>query len=267
MALFSTESSRGWVSFKDGVWEECEVKNSDANNLTLQLVDRLVDDGTQGSTRTECMAQGLANVFAGLTGGMGGCAMVGQSIININAGGTNRLAGVLMSLMLGVGIVSAAPLLGSVPIASLVGLMIVVAIQTFSWSSLRLFGKIHPIDCVVLVLTSAITVWKDLAVAVVAGTVLSALSFAWEEAKSIDVTSSMRNENEKIYAVKGLVFFGSSNTFEISFEPSADPSLIIMDFKQARVLDHSGMQVTGTHTRTRSHDWPTHLSHTHAHRQ
>lgn len=206
--------------------------------LTLQLVDGLVDDGTQGSTSSECLGQGLANVASGLTGGMGGCALIGQTLININSGGTSRLAGVLMSFFLGGSIIACAPLLAGVPVATLVGLMFVVSYSTFSWSSLRVIKKIPATDAVVVVLTSIVTVWKNLALAVVAGTILSALNFAWQQSQRVTVmsyTSDMRHadalccevgevvEDSKTYHINGYIFFGSSSNFQRSFDPKNDP--------------------------------------------
>ena len=191
--------------------------------LTLQLVDGLVDDGTQGSTSAECRGQGVANVLSGLSGGMGGCALIGQSLINIDSGGTSRLSGVVMSAALALGVVVGAPLLAAVPIASLVGLMFVVCASTFSWSSLRLLGRIPTVDVVVLVLVSVITVCKDLAVAVVAGTILSALAFAWTQSTQVAATTRAERRRGRggaaatVYALEGQIFFGSARAFQELF--------------------------------------------------
>jgi SulP family sulfate permease len=224
--------------------------------LTLQLVDGVVDDGTQGSTSAECVGQGLANVASSLTGGMGGCALIGQSIINLDSGGVARLSGVVMSLSLGLGIVMFAPLLAAVPVASCVGLMLMVCHSTFSWSSLRLLGRIPNIDMAILVLVSLITVWKDLAVAVVAGTVLNSLSFAWKMSTLVTAQQSITEEvgghnavggaafkYAKVYTIEGNIFFGSARHFKSLFEDAASsPPLVFLDFANSRVWDHSGLE-------------------------
>jgi SulP family sulfate permease len=226
--------------------------------LTLQLVDGLVDDGTQGSTSAECVGQGLANLASSLTGGMGGCALIGQSLINLDSGGRTRLSGIFMSLTLGVGILATAPLLASVPVAACVGLMFMVCHATFSWSSLRLLNRIPNNDMVILVLVSIITVWKDLAVAVVAGTVLNSLSFAWKMSTLVTARQSITEEvgghsavggaafkYAKVYNIEGNIFFGSARYFKGLFEDASDsdaPPLIFLDFAQAKVWDHSGLE-------------------------
>eukprot|EP00930_Biecheleria_cincta_P087154 TRINITY_DN76401_c0_g1_i1.p1 TRINITY_DN76401_c0_g1~~TRINITY_DN76401_c0_g1_i1.p1 ORF type:complete len:611 (+),score=79.81 TRINITY_DN76401_c0_g1_i1:250-1833(+) len=209
--------------------------------LTLQLVDGLVDDGTRGNTSKECIGQGLGNIFSGLTGGMGGCAMIGQTQVNVQAGATSRLAGIAMSIFLGVGIVAAAPLLGQVPIAALVGIMFIVCESTFAWSSLRVMRKIPRADAVVIVLVSLVTVYKDLAVAVFAGTILSALSFAWKQSTNISSSESMDGA-WKSYKLRGQLFFGTTQNFSELFDVQEDPEDVIVDFAACRVLDHSALE-------------------------
>ena len=223
--------------------------------LTLQLVDGLVDDGTRGSTSAECRGQGVANLLAGLSGGIGGCTLIGQSLIATDAGGTARLAAVVMSLALALGVVACAPLLAAVPIGSLVGLMLVVCHSTFSWSSLRLIGRIPAVDTAVLAIVSAIVVYKDLAVAVVAGTILSALSFAWSQAKRValdvaDPTPHLPTRGlAQLQTVDGLLFFGSARHFQQLFseQPPLDPAVtcVILDFLPARILDLSAVEAIG----------------------
>ena len=222
--------------------------------LTLQLVDGLVDDGTRGSTSAECRGQGVANVAAGLTGGIGGCALIGQSLIATDAGGTARLAGVVMSLALALGIVVGAPLLAAVPIGSLVGLMLVVCHSTFNWSSLRLIGSIPPIDTVVLAIVSVVVVCKDLAVAVVVGTVLSALSFAWTQSTRValdvsDLADHPTHGHVLTHSVRGQLFFGSARHFQQLFAeqplPLPDVDCLILDFLYARILDLSAVEAIG----------------------
>jgi len=214
--------------------------------LTLQLVDGLVDDGSRGSTSKECVGQGLGNLFSGLTSGMGGCALIGQSLINVESGGTSRLSGVAMSLFLGTGILAAAPLLGQVPIAALVGIMLLVCHSTFSWSSLRLLKKIPRTDVFVICLVSAITVVADLAKAVFAGTIVSALSYAWKMSTAIGVRATSTKADEllgwRTYKVEGPLFFGSTANFDGGFTPKQDPNDVVLDFANSRVMDHSALE-------------------------
>jgi len=210
--------------------------------LTLQLVDGIADDGNRGSTRQECIGQGLGNLASGLTGGQGGCALIGQSLINVEAGGTSRLSGMVMAGGLAAGLVSAAPLLGRIPIAALVGVMLLVCKQTFSWSSLRLIGKIPKVDLFTIALVSTVTVTKDLAQAVFYGVVASALGFAWKQSTRIKATSSVPTGGWKTYAVDGPLFFGSTSTFSNQFDPKSDPNDVIIDFKSSRVVDHSALE-------------------------
>ena len=223
--------------------------------LTLQLVDGLVDDGTRGSTRMECIGQGLANFASGLTGGMGGCALIGQSLINVQSGGTSRLSGVTMSLFLALGLICAAPLLGQVPIAALVGVMLLVCQSTFAWSSLRLAGKIPKIDLACILIVSLVTVFRDLAQAVGIGTIVSALSFAWTQSTNIkariedfgdscpaDPNLDCFENDWRTYNVDGPLFFGSTQKFGGLFNVKDDPDDVVIDFMQSRVMDHSALE-------------------------
>ncbi|GMI51843.1 hypothetical protein TeGR_g7817, partial [Tetraparma gracilis] len=199
--------------------------------LTLQLLDGIVDDGTRGSTWKECRGQGLGNVASALCGGMGGCALIGQSIMNVEAGGTKRLSGVAMALSLGVGIMAAAPMLSQIPIAALTGIMLLVCQSTFNWSSLRLLGKIPRLDAAVIFLVSYITVVEDLAVATLAGTVLSALSFAWKQSTVVSVL-----KEGGTYKLSGPIFFASTGTFARLFSPKdLLEEAVTLDFTNARV--------------------------------
>lgn len=226
--------------------------------LTMQLIDGIMDDGKRGSTKKECMGQGLGNVASGFTGGIGGCALLGQSIINVQSGGgKSRLSGMSMALFLALGMVAFAPILASVPIASLVGVMLVVCQSTFSWSSLRILHKIPKLDAAVIGLVSYITVKDDLAKAVVAGVSASALGFAWKQSTSItattktiprpfaDIDASQLESEEtkwKQYQLKGPLFFGSTLQFQKLFQVPQDPTNIILDFTNCRVMDHSALQ-------------------------
>uniref|UniRef100_A0A7S1BEV7 STAS domain-containing protein n=2 Tax=Corethron hystrix TaxID=216773 RepID=A0A7S1BEV7_9STRA len=212
--------------------------------LTMQLVDGIVDDGTRGSTRRECIGQGLGNVASGLAGGIGGCALLGQSLINVESGGgASRLSGMSMALLLGLGIVGAAPLLGAVPVPALTGVMLLVCQSTFSWSSLRIINKIPRVDAAVILLVSAVTVVEDLAKAVLVGTVACALSFAWKQSTSITASSTDNvKARTKTYSLRGPLFFGSSGQFAQLFSPKADPDDVVVDFSESRIMDHSGLE-------------------------
>ena len=208
--------------------------------LTLTLIDGITE--TRGSTRRECVGQGLGNLVSGLFSGMGGCALIGQSLINVNSGGRGRLSGIAMSLALAVGILFAAPALGQVPVASVAGLMFMVCIKTFEWSSFRIFSRVPKVDAAVMVIVSAITVWKDLAAAVGAGVVLSALNFAWKSSQQIMAEKSTTMLGWKVYKLRGPLFFGSTLTFQDIFTVSADPDDVVIDFMHSRVWDHSALE-------------------------
>ncbi len=208
--------------------------------MTLNLVDDITE--TRGSGNRECVAQGGANILNGLFGGMGGCAMIGQSIINVNSGGRGRLSGVAASVALLCFILFGAPLIEQIPIAALVGVMFMVVIGTFAWSSFRVISKIPIADAIVLVVVSAITVWQDLAVAVIAGVIISALVFAWKNATMIRARKHLKEDGTKVYEIWGPLFFGSTQAFNAKFEPKTDPEKIEIDFIESRVSDHSGVE-------------------------
>jgi len=211
--------------------------------LTMQLVDGMVDDGKRGSTKHECIGQGCGNLMSGLTGGIGGCALLGQSIINVQSGGGgSRWSGMSMALFLGAGIVYGAPLLGMVPVASLVGVMLLVCQATFSWSSLRIMRKIPKLDAAVIALVSILTVERDLAQAVVAGTLLSAAGFAWKQSTRLNANSHMTDTGVKVYDLNGPLFFGTSTQFSTLFDVNHDPGQVIVDFSDCRVYDHSALE-------------------------
>lgn len=208
--------------------------------LTLNLIDELTD--TRGNSNKECMAQGGANFVNGMFGGMGGCAMIGQSIINVNSGGKGRLSGIVASLALLCFILFAAPLIEQVPIAALVGVMFMVVIGTFAWSSFRIISKIPRADAFVLILVSAMTVMFDLAIAVIAGVIVSALVFSWENAKRIRARKVIREDGTKVYEIWGPLFFGSIQAFNDKFDFTEDPENIEIDFIESKVSDHSGVE-------------------------
>ena len=208
--------------------------------MTLNLVDDLTE--TRGSGNRECIAQGSANILNGLFGGMGGCAMIGQSIINVDSGGRGRLSGLVAALGLLSFILFGAPLIEQIPIAALVGVMFMVVIGTFAWSSFRIIRKIPVADAIVLITVSAITVWQDLAIAVIAGVIMSALKFAWDNAVRIRARKSVKENGTKGYEIWGPLFFGSTQSFAEKFDVKQDPENIEIDFIESRVSDHSGIE-------------------------
>tara|TARA_B100000809_G_scaffold42294_1_gene36769 strand:+ start:9812 stop:11440 length:1629 start_codon:yes stop_codon:yes gene_type:complete len=208
--------------------------------MTLNLIDDLTE--TRGNSNRECVAQGGANILTGLFGGMGGCAMIGQSIINIKGGGRGRLSGITAAIMLLMFILFASSYIEQVPIAALVGVMFMVVVGTFAWSSFRIMNKIPRTDVFVLILVSALTVIFDLAIAVVSGVIISALVFAWENAKKIRARKRYKEDGTKIYEIWGPLFFGSISAFNDKFDVKNDPESVEIDFVEARVSDHSAIE-------------------------
>jgi sulfate permease, SulP family len=207
--------------------------------LTLNLIDEMTD--TRGRPNRESMAQGVANVVTAFFGGMGGCAMIGQSMININNGALKRLSGIATSLFLLSFILFASKWIEMIPLAALIGVMFVVAEKTFEWGTLNLFGKVPKQDVFVGLLVGGVTIIADLAIAVIAGVIVSALVFAWEHAKQITVQVETDQDGKKIYLLNGTLFFASVANFQSLFNISEDPQHIVIDFKQARVVDHSAL--------------------------
>ena len=208
--------------------------------LTLSLIDEVTN--TRGRGNRECIGQGIANTVTGMFGGMGGCAMIGQSMINVNSGGHKRLSGVSAALFLLAFILFASSLIEQIPMAALVGVMFIVVLGTFEWSSIRIFNKIPRHDAFVLVLVSGVTVATDLAIAVVVGVIVSALVFAWEHAKHINVNSYIDDKGSKVYELNGPLFFGSVKNFRELFSPLDDPDDVIIEFQNSRVADHSAIE-------------------------
>ena len=208
--------------------------------MTLNLIDDLTE--TRGNTNKECVAQGGANILTGLFGGMGGCAMIGQSIINIKGGGRGRLSGITAAVMLLMFILFASSYIEQVPIAALVGVMFMVVIGTFAWSSFRILNKIPRTDLFVLILVSALTVIFDLAIAVISGVIVSALVFAWENARRIRARKRFKEDGTKIYEIWGPLFFGSISAFNEKFDVKNDPEKVEIDFVEARISDHSAIE-------------------------
>lgn len=212
--------------------------------LTLRLVDEITE--SRGRGNRECVGQGVANTVTGFFGGMGGCAMIGQSMINVNSGGRGRLSGISAALFLLLFILVASPLIEQIPLAALIGVMFIVVIGTFEWSSFRVIRKVPKSDALVLVLVSAVTVATDLAVAVVVGVIVSALVFAWEHAKHIRVESREDHRGSTVYAVSGPLFFGSVTSFLEQFDPAQANEDVVVDFAESRVCDHSGLEAIDT---------------------
>lgn len=208
--------------------------------MTLNLIDELTE--TRGNSNRECMAQGGANIITGLFGGMGGCAMIGQSIINIKGGGRGRLSGIVAALALLAFILFASGLIEQVPIAALVGVMFMVVFGTFAWSSFRIMNKIPRTDVFVLILVSGMTVIFDLAIAVISGVIVSALVFSWENAKRIRARKRTKEDGTKVYEIWGPLFFGSITAFNDKFDVKIDPDCVEIDFIESRVSDHSAIE-------------------------
>ncbi len=208
--------------------------------MTLNLIDELTE--TRGNSNRECLAQGGANIVTGLFGGMGGCAMIGQSIVNIKGGGRNRLSGITAALLLLIFILFASGLIEQVPIAALVGVMFMVVIGTFAWSSFRILHKIPLADALVLITVSLVTVFKDLAIAVIVGIIMSALVFAWENAKRIRARKRFKEDGTKVYDIYGPLFFGSIQAFNSKFDVKKDPEKVEIDFLESKVSDHSAIE-------------------------
>ena len=212
--------------------------------LTLTLIDELT--GTRGRGNKECVAQGAANTVTGLFGGMGGCAMIGQSMINVNSGGRGRMSGITAALGLLAFILFASGLIEQIPLAALVGVMFIVVIGTFEWSSFRIVNKVPKADAFVIVLVSGVTVATDLAVAVVVGVIVSALVFAWEHAKHVIVNRTADDQGSTVYEVNGPLFFGSVSHFLEQFDVENDLDDVVVEFKNSRVADHSAIEAIDT---------------------
>lgn len=208
--------------------------------MTLQLIDEITD--TRGKGNRETLALGAANMITGAFKGMGGCALVGESLINIGSGGRGRMSGVFAALALLAFILIGSPLIDQIPIAALTGVMFVVVIATFEWTSFKTIGKVPLSDVVIIAVVTAITVWQDLAVAVIVGVILSALVFAWKSAKHVRLSVVRDSDVERIYRMEGLLYFGSVRDFAEKFEPASDPQRVVLDFHDSRVCDLSGLE-------------------------
>ncbi|MFY0690603.1 MAG: SulP family inorganic anion transporter [Paracoccaceae bacterium] len=208
--------------------------------LTLNLVGEITN--RRGGASQECIAQGVANTVTGFFGGMGGCAMIGQSMINVKSGGRTRISGVTAALFLLAFIVVAAPLIEQIPLAALVGVMFMVVIGTFAWNTFNVMRRVPRMDAFVIVLVTITTVMTDLAIAVVVGVIVSALAYAWQNATRIHAKTYETPEGAKVYQVQGPLFFGSADGFSELFTPAEDPALVVIDFVDSRVADQSALQ-------------------------
>jgi SulP family sulfate permease len=207
--------------------------------LTLNLVGEIKEE--RGGASQECVAQGVANTVTGFFGGMGGCAMIGQSMINIKSGARTRLSGIAAALFLLGFILFGSSVIEKIPLAALVGVMFMVVIGTFAWQSLTIMRRIPLTDALVIVIVTLVTVWHDLAVAVIVGVIISALTYAWNNARQIEAHTEEGN-GEKTYKISGPLFFGSAEGFMELFTPNTDPNLVIVDFDNSRVVDQSALQ-------------------------
>lgn len=214
--------------------------------MTMSLIDEKTD--TRGKSNVECSAQGTANVIAGFFGGMGGCAMVGQSMINMDSGGRGRMSGIVAGLVLFVFILFAGSIIEKIPLAALTGVMFMVVIGTFAWSSFRVLHRIPRSDAFVLVVVSATTVMFDLAIAVIAGIVISALVFSWKKSQDIVAKAFLDTKGGKHYELSGHLYFASIQSFSHIFSVKDDPDKVYIDFNDARILDHSGIEAVNALT-------------------
>lgn len=229
--------------------------------LTLNIIDEITE--TRGRGNKEAMAQGLANMLSGLFSGMGGCAMIGQSLINISNGARARLSGIVASIMLLVFVMFGSSLIEKVPMAALTGLMIMVSIGTFEWASVKTLNKMPKSDVLVMVLVTLVTaVLHNLALAVLIGVIISALVFSWDNAKRIRARKSVDDQGVKHYEIYGPLFFGSVVAFNEKFDVAHDPEEVIIDFYESRVVDMSAIEALNKITeRYRKAGKKVHLKH------
>ncbi|UVE18900.1 SulP family inorganic anion transporter [Pseudomonas sp. LS44] len=212
--------------------------------LTLNLTDEITE--SRGHPDRECVALGAANMVSGLFGGMGGCAMIGQTVINLSSGGRGRLSGVVSGVMIVLFVLFLSPLIERIPLAALVGVMFVVAQQTFAWASLRVLGKVPLHDVLVIVAVTVITVFTDLATAVLCGIVIAALNFAWQHARELYADSHTESDGSKLYLPHGTLFFASSTQFLNLFDAAGDPSQATLDCRHLSFVDYSAIAALQT---------------------
>ncbi|WP_166827365.1 SulP family inorganic anion transporter [Thalassoroseus pseudoceratinae] len=209
--------------------------------MTLTLIDEITE--TRGRGNRECIGQGMANVVTGMFGGMGGCAMIGQSLINVNSGGRRRLSGIVAAVFLLMFVMFLSPLIERIPMAALVGVMFAVAIGTFEWATVRTWRKIPASDVLVTVIVTGVTVFAhNLALAVLIGVIVSALVFAWQHATHLSAAVQTTDNGAKQYQLHGPLFFASVASFRDLFDPANDPEEVIIDFYFTRVYDQSALE-------------------------
>jgi SulP family sulfate permease len=209
--------------------------------MTLSVIDERTQ--THGRSNKECIAQGIGNILSGFFKSMGGCAMIGQSMINISSGGRGRLSGIIAGSFLLIFIVSLWPFIRMIPLAALVGVMFMVVIETFEWASFTFIRNIPKHDALIIITVTTVTVATNLAIAVLVGVIMASLVFAWQTAKDIHATETTNDDGSKEYHIHGPLFFGSTTHFRRLFSPKTDPDKIIIDFKHSRVADHSAIDV------------------------
>ncbi|MCY1368622.1 sulfate permease [compost metagenome] len=192
------------------------------------------------------MALGAANMVSGLFGGMGGCAMIGQTVINLSSGGRGRLSGAVAGVMILLFVLFLSPLIERIPLAALVGVMFVVAQQTFAWASLRVINKVPPSDVLVIIAVTVITVFTDLATAVLCGIVIAALEFAWKHARELYADSHLETDGSKLYRIHGTLFFASTTPFLEQFDPAGDPAQVTLDCQHLSFVDYSAIAALKT---------------------
>ncbi|MFG0382135.1 SulP family inorganic anion transporter [Pseudomonas sp. zbq_18] len=212
--------------------------------LTLNLTDEITQ--SRGHTNRECVALGAANMVSGAFGGMGGCAMIGQTVINLSSGGRGRLSGVVSGVMILLFVLFLSPLIELIPLAALVGVMFVVSQQTFAWGSLRVLGKVPTSDVLVIGAVTVITVFTDLATAVLCGIVIAALNFAWHHARELYADSDAQADGSKLYRAHGTLFFASTTPFLNLFDVANDPAQVTLDCRHLSFVDYSAIAALKT---------------------
>ncbi|KQN61786.1 MULTISPECIES: SulP family inorganic anion transporter [unclassified Erwinia] len=207
--------------------------------LTLAVLDEM--GSKKGAGNQECVAQGIGNTICGFFGSFAGCAMIGQSIINFTSGGRGRISNLVGAVLLILFVISLSPWIALLPVAALAGIMFVVCINTFEWSTLKRIKRMPKADTVVMLTVTLITIFTDLAMAVICGVIISALVFAWQHAR-ITIVSQQQENDQKTYRLDGPLFFGSVASFQELFEPENDPQTVVIDFARTRVMDSSGVE-------------------------
>ncbi|MEK1906853.1 MAG: SulP family inorganic anion transporter [Pseudomonas sp.] len=212
--------------------------------LTLNLTDEITE--SRGYPDRECVVLGAANMVSGALGGMGGCAMIGQTVINLSSGGRGRLSGIVAGVMILLFVLFLSPLIERIPLAALVGVMFVVSQQTFAWASLRVLHKVPVNDMLVIIAVTTITVFTDLATAVLCGIIIAALNFAWQQARELYTDSHMQADGSKLYHLHGTLFFASITPFLNQFDPANDPDQVTLDCRHLSFVDYSAIAALKT---------------------